>query len=176
MLVWLLVMKVLPSIFQHRTLIQEEDVCFAAQLCTIRGGEQLLKVQDKHIPMALIPLVYYLPDEQCNNKAALLITHYQLSVPTLHSKGHGLTLTCNSSLATQHNHEIILYNVFIAFDGGADCNCKDFQSHGGACKHIHAALVSIEKLHNSGISIPLHLFHHQLMVLTLFKLNNFCTY
>ena len=65
MLAILLITKILPSIFQQRTLHQQEDLCFEAQLRSIHGGEALLATQPNPAPdLTLAPMAYLLPDER----------------------------------------------------------------------------------------------------------------
>lgn len=57
----------------------------------------------------------------------------------------------HSTLKSTHKHT---YIVHLGLDCTASCECHDFRKRGGACKHIHAALLRVEALHTHGVSIP----------------------
>ncbi|KAF9029038.1 hypothetical protein BDZ89DRAFT_1133297 [Hymenopellis radicata] len=65
----------------------------------------------------------------------------------------GLILIAISSLSTEHDTNPIQYQIHLFFSGLASCSCPDFANHGGACKHIRAALMYIENLRGQ-FSIP----------------------
>jgi hypothetical protein len=97
-------------------------------------------------------MAYLLPDERRDAEAMQLVKHKQISTPD--PQPSGFAFTCYSSIATEYNKAAIPYHIFIGRAGNSKCNCLDFQGRGGACKHIRAALVSLNELRHQGYSIP----------------------
>src|SRR5882762_1092704 len=82
MLINLLITKILPSNFQQRTLQQQDDLRFKAQLHCLCGGEALLAAQQNQAPnLTLALMAYLLPDERQDAEAMQLVKHKQISTP-----------------------------------------------------------------------------------------------
>ena len=96
MLVILLVTKILPSIFQQRAILQQEDLHFEAQLRRLRGGEALLSTRRNQADpdLTLRPMAYLLPDERRDIEAMQLVKHKQISAPD--PQRVGFAFTCYS--------------------------------------------------------------------------------
>jgi hypothetical protein len=81
-----------------------------------------------------------------------LVKHKQISTPD--PLPSGFAFTCYSSIATEYDKAAVLYHIFVSRAGNSKCNCLDFQGRGGACKHIRAALISLNELRHQGYGIP----------------------
>jgi SWIM zinc finger len=93
-----------------------------------------------------------LPDERRDIEAMQLVKHKQISAPD--PQRVGFAFTCYSSTATQYDKDAVPYCISVGLDGKCECDCLDFQGRGGACKHIRAAIISLNSLRGSGYSIP----------------------
>lgn len=87
--------------------------------------------------------MYCIPNERRNTAAAELVKNKMIQFETF--KGKQFTLTCLSSLALEVEAAPVNYTVRLWVDGCGDCTCTDFREHGGACKHLRAALSYIHK-------------------------------
>lgn len=139
-------MKVLPSIFQQRAIMQQEQLRWEDQIRNIPGGAQLLKDRNSHKPVAT-PIAYLVPDSDKDAAAALILSGKQISAPE--ACDDGLTFSCYSSLALPFEDSPMTYSIFLGFGGTANCSCKDFCQRGGACKHIRSALLRLGSLQTS---------------------------
>lgn len=97
-LIKLLVIEILPSIFEQCRLEMEEGNHIKEWIISFPGGQQLWeKRQTRHT--VLPPVVYLSPDTTRDTSAAQLLKNNQISVPTL--SGECLQFTCYSSFATE---------------------------------------------------------------------------
>ncbi|KAF7362702.1 hypothetical protein MVEN_00619500 [Mycena venus] len=151
-LIQVLVMHIPPSIFQARRLYYEQSLRLAAQIRGLPGGHALLQ---QRFSRPTIPAVAYLtPDQQRDERAASLVRHRQISAPSLLPDDNGLTFQCYSSEALEVDQTPAQYTITILFNGAATCKCQDFQKHGGACKHLRAAVIYLDWLRTQGTNIP----------------------
>ena len=153
-LIHILISHALPSIFKQREL---EDSEAARQDDMIRrlvpGGEDIIASRTSR-PESLEPLAYYSPDEARDQLAAELVSHNQISTPTIDLEANALTFDCYSSLATERDPNPLKYNISLGIDGYSSCTCRDFLSRGGFCKHMRAAVARSLILLRSGINLP----------------------
>ncbi|TFK46462.1 hypothetical protein OE88DRAFT_1667443 [Heliocybe sulcata] len=147
----LFVIIVLPSIFEQRTLEDEEDVRRATQISQLPGGSALLasRAGTGHL-LALPPVTYHTPDVGRDLSTLELLENSQIGIPSF--TDDGLTFECYSSLATDFDPSPMKYSIFLGFAGVATCQCKDFAHRGGACKHIRAALLFVDQLRRTKFS------------------------
>ncbi|KAJ6610917.1 hypothetical protein B0H10DRAFT_2224618 [Mycena sp. CBHHK59/15] len=152
-LIQILIIHILPSIFQEHRLYCEQALRIAAQVRRLPGGENLLKTQSsgRHI----IPkIAYLLPDVQRDESARDLLTAGQIGVPAFVPDPNTLIFTCYSSQALEIERAPIQYTISVGFDGVVTCTCPDFEKHGGACKHIRGALFLLDNFRAQGINMP----------------------
>ncbi|KIJ41626.1 hypothetical protein M422DRAFT_255244 [Sphaerobolus stellatus SS14] len=152
MLLQLLVLKVLPSIFEQRHLEAMEDQRWAARIQTIPGGQQIIKAKAA-ADLMLPPIAYLVVDQQRDQAATALVQQQKISISTFYPEG--LYFNSYSSLLTVHDKNPRVYQVRLGYKGMASCTCADFMNRGGACKHIRAALLQINLLRQAGHPIPL---------------------
>lgn len=155
-LVKLLVTKILPAIFEQRSLELQEDDRWRRLLLTLPGGATLVGELSSTTGQAKLPPVAYLvPNESRDQAAAQLLQENQMSVPSIDPRTRNFLFSCYSSLATVYDPNPTLYNIAIATEGNAGCDCLDFTQRGGACKHIRAALIWIETRRQEDPRMPL---------------------
>ncbi|KAJ7626694.1 hypothetical protein B0H17DRAFT_963315, partial [Mycena rosella] len=152
-LIQILIIHILPSIFQERRLYRDQELRIAAQVRQLPGGTSLLK--NRSSGKQIIPkIAYLLPDAQRTERARALLAAGQLGVPEFLPDTNTLVSTCYSSDALEIDSEPIKYTISIGLDGVATCTCPDFEKHGGACKHIRGALLLLDTLRAQGINMP----------------------
>lgn len=145
----LLVTKVLPSIFEQRAMEQEDRKMRENQIRSIPGGLALLaRPREPQLPTP----AHLTPDPTRDVSASVLVQNKQISTPTFTDSG--LTFTCYSSLALEHEPSPVIYNIYLGFDGTGKCDCLDFAQRGGACKHMRAALLHMNDLRTRGVPVP----------------------
>ncbi|KAJ6582512.1 hypothetical protein DFH09DRAFT_1360400 [Mycena vulgaris] len=146
-LIQILVIHVLPSIFQDRRFYREQSLRLAAQIRQLPGGQALLQDRLSRHQKPAIPSVAYLPrDRERDGRAATIVIQHQISTPTLLLDNSGVTFTCYSSEALDVESDPVQYTITVLFNGVATCKCTDFRKHGGACKHLRAALIMLDWL------------------------------
>ncbi|KAJ7845401.1 hypothetical protein B0H14DRAFT_3683866 [Mycena olivaceomarginata] len=136
-LIHALAVYILPSIFKERRMISEQASRIAALL----------------VP-AVPKVAYLVPDEKRDARAQELLSHRQISAPTVLSGNVGLTLTSYSSRALSFETTPTTYTIRLGFSGVVCCDCQDFKHHGGACKHIRGALIIVDDMRRRGTPIP----------------------
>ncbi|KAJ6623738.1 hypothetical protein B0H10DRAFT_2213411 [Mycena sp. CBHHK59/15] len=152
-LIQILIIHILPSIFQERRLYCEQVLRIAAQVRRLPGGENLLKTRSSG--RQIIPkIAYLLPDVQRDERARDLLTAGQIGVPAFVPDPNTLVFTCYSSQALEIERAPIQYTISVGFDGVVTCTCPDFEKHGGACKHIRGALFLLDNFRAQGINMP----------------------
>ncbi|KAJ6631091.1 hypothetical protein B0H10DRAFT_1938641 [Mycena sp. CBHHK59/15] len=126
-LIRILVIHILPSIFQERHLYCEQCLRLAAQIRRLPGGHSLLQHQSSGHHQPAIPSVVYLaPDQQCYERAVTIVNQRQIGSPTLLPDNTSLTFTCYSSEALEVESDPVQYTIMILFNGVATCKCTDF--------------------------------------------------
>ena len=149
----LLVMKILPAIFEQWAAKQIDTSIWEAQMCSIPGGATLLKAISVSGSGPAIPTItYQVPDENRDLAAAEILANNQIEI--LSFSETGFTFLCHSSLALAFENNPILYTVMLGFDGSATCECLDFITRGGVCKHICVAVLHLNALWANGLNLP----------------------
>ncbi|KAJ7922111.1 hypothetical protein B0H13DRAFT_2412246 [Mycena leptocephala] len=152
-LIQILIIHILPSIFQERRLYQKQQLRIDAQIRQLPGGANLLK--NRSSGRQILPkIAYLLPDAQRDERTRELLAAGQLSAPTFVPETSTFLFTCYSSLALEHEREPVKYTISMGLDGVVTCKCLDFERHGGACKHIRGGLFFLQTLRAGGIPLP----------------------
>lgn len=134
-LIKLLIQKILPAIFEQRTLEREEDARWDHLLLSLPGGAALVKgLRDKSRQAFLHPVAYLSVDETRQQSAVDLLQHDQISQPTYEEHTRTFLFSCYSAYATIYDLHPSLYSITLSLDGFASCSCPDFARIGGACK------------------------------------------
>lgn len=155
-LVKLLVTKILPAIFDQRKLEAQEDDRWKRLLLTLPGGAALVSGLSSNAGRAVLPPVAYLIADVAREQAAAdLLRENQISVPSFDNDTQSFLFTCYSAYATVYDPCPTLYTIGIATDGSGACNCPDFASRGGACKHLRAALLWLDNRRQTDPRTPL---------------------
>lgn len=132
-------MKIAPSIFQQRRLEEEERIMLRKALDGIPGASELLgDGQNKPIEP---PVAFLVPDARRDRDAQTLLESNRVSAPAVQQTG--MLLTCWSSNSVDTRGAPVAYTIWLGYDSSASCTCADFQRHGGACKHMRAALLRV---------------------------------
>lgn len=135
-------MKILLAIFEQQKLEAQEDDHWKRLLSTLPGGAALVSGLSSNTGHAVLPPVTYLiPDTSHDQAAADLLREQQISVPAFNNDTQTFLFTCYSSLATVYDPYPTLYTIVVTTDGSAACDCQDFGSRGGACKHLRATFL-----------------------------------
>jgi len=146
-------MKILPAIFEQRAAERIDTSIWEAQMCSIPGGATLLKATLASGSGPAVPTIaYQVPDENRDLAAAEMLANNQIEIPSLSETG--LTFVCHSSLALAFENNPTSYTVTLGFDGSATCECLDFVTRGGACKHIRGAVLRLNVLRANGLNLP----------------------
>ncbi|KAJ7237959.1 hypothetical protein C8J57DRAFT_1246702 [Mycena rebaudengoi] len=154
-LIQILIIHILPSIFQERRLYLEQDLRIAAQVRQLPGGQSLLQNRAAGKQNTTVPKVAYLiPDQGRDERANLIIDHRQIGAPILLPDNSGFIFTCYSSEALEVDTNPVQYTINVLFNGVVKCTCPDFSNHGGACKHIRAAFLILELFRQQGTRLP----------------------
>jgi len=149
----LLVTKILPAIFEQRAAERIDIGIWEGQMRSIPGGATLLKATLASGSGPVVPTIAYLvPNENRDLAAAEMLVNNQIEIPSFFETG--LTFVCHSSLALAFENNPVSYTVTLGFDGSATCKCLDFITRGGACKHIHAAVLRLDALRANGLNLP----------------------
>jgi len=144
----------LPSIFEERRMMAEDDERRKAFVLGLPGGEALWKThKGSAIPAPFIPICWLEADAARDEQAALIFENKQVGYPE-HQVG-GISLNCFSSQAIPHDKNPITYKISIIWAGTASCSCLDYQHRGGACKHIRAAILYLNSLRTKIPDLPL---------------------
>ncbi|KAJ7291832.1 hypothetical protein C8J57DRAFT_1492294 [Mycena rebaudengoi] len=119
------------------------------------GGHSLLehRAAGKRTP-AVPSVAYLIPDPERDQRSRLLVDNRQISAPTLLPDTSGVFFTCYSSEALEIDTSPVIYTITVLFNGVIKCTCLDFQKYGGACKHIHAAILLLNFYRQQGMRIP----------------------
>jgi hypothetical protein len=83
MLLHILVMKVLPSLFEQHYLEAQEESHWEAWMLTIPGGAEILKSHSQ--PPERLRIGYLVADEARDAAAQNLFMHKQIDIPTQYS-------------------------------------------------------------------------------------------
>ncbi|KAJ7610601.1 hypothetical protein DFH06DRAFT_1016591 [Mycena polygramma] len=151
-LIQILIIHILPSIFQERRLYRDQELRIAEQVRRLPGGASLLQNRQKG---RVIPkIAYLLPDSERTARAHAMLSAGQIGVPTFSQVDNSFVFVCYSSEALEIEAEPVKYAISVGIDGVVTCDCLDFKKHGGACKHIRGALLLLENLRGRGIPIP----------------------
>lgn len=152
-LVSILIMKVLPSIFEQRSLEETQRLAWEVRLKR-SGAEHLIGRQGNSLRQP--GTAYLVPDEFRDTAAAALFERNQIGNPEFDLSGPVVKLTfqCLSAFALETESSATTYTVTMELDGAANCTCGDFVHRGGACKHIRAALKRVDALRAQGTNIP----------------------
>jgi hypothetical protein len=154
-LIHALIIYILPSIFEERRLISEQNRRIAALVRLLPGGTALLEQKNQpKVPPTIPKIAYLVPDPQRDARGKEMVANGQISTPVLLPGNVGMTLTSYSSNSLAVDTHPTLYTIRIGFNGVVSCICKDFTRQGGACKHIRGALFLLDDLRMRGMKIP----------------------
>ncbi|EIM87717.1 uncharacterized protein STEHIDRAFT_156664 [Stereum hirsutum FP-91666 SS1] len=154
-LIKLLVTKILPAIFEQQTLEVQEEDRWRRILLTLPGGTALVGGLSSNAGRAVLPpIAYFVQDTARDQAAAELLQENQISVPAFDFRTQSFLFTCYSSYTTVYDPHPTLYNIAVSTDGSACCDCADFTQQGGACKHLRAALLWLDKRRSEDPRMP----------------------
>jgi hypothetical protein len=152
MLLKSLITTILPSIFEQRKLEKAEQNRIDELIRAVPGGSEVLVSRSAKFPATLHCYLHI--DESRDAAAEQLIKNNQVGAPTFNAGENGLRLQCYSALAFENDPMPQIYSIWLGFDGMAHCDCLDFTSRGGACKHIRGSLIRIQNIRSTGVPIP----------------------
>lgn len=153
-LINILITKVLPSIFEQRSIDQMQRLAWEA--CLRHAGAEHLIKRSGAASFRGPSIAWLTPDETRDAAATALFERNQIGAPELYLSEPitRLTLQCSSAFALEVEVLPTIYTITLEIDGAVSCSCSDFIHRGGACKHIRAALKRLDALRCQGKNVP----------------------
>jgi hypothetical protein len=141
-LIHILVTRILPGIFSHRKSQKEYSNWLTLRFQQYAGGENLVAIHDQYRQdrnrdlHKNIPLCWWEADPRRDAAAreslALGPGRMVISRPDFDT----YVTSCLSSHPPTSGMEPLRYTTELCRSGKASCSCPDFQTRGGACKHL----------------------------------------
>ncbi|KIJ36146.1 hypothetical protein M422DRAFT_261473 [Sphaerobolus stellatus SS14] len=156
LLIFLLITKILPGIYQYRTAQEEYKGWVAARFRDQAGGVDLLanrkaKLSEQSITSTQSdiqsPIVWW-PDnrpESAIEEANYIVEHGRFDYIRW-TDAYTIMGTCASRTADICDPGHMRYNLWITTYGMASCSCLAVARGVGACKHLWALRIKIKKL------------------------------
>ncbi|KAH7308877.1 hypothetical protein B0J17DRAFT_725145 [Rhizoctonia solani] len=100
------------------------------------------------------PVAYWESDARQDHKSRVLLKSNWLGDPVMQQTG--IQLTCWLLNTADVYGALLAYSIWLGYDSSMSCSCADFQQHGRACKHMHAAIVHTCALQDWALSQQLN--------------------
>ena len=147
-LIHILITRILPGIFSHRQAQKEYSNWLTLRFQHHSGGENLVLVHDQYRKdrdlQKRVPMCWWETDPQRDAAAREAVTLGRLSISRRDLDTY--VTTCSSSKPpTSPSVEPSYYTVELCRSGKASCSCPDFQLRGGACKHLRAVRLCVDR-------------------------------
>ncbi|KAL0060694.1 hypothetical protein AAF712_012517 [Marasmius tenuissimus] len=126
-LIHIVVVKILPAIYSSYNIQKQYSQWLTTRFSQSSGGINLVEAQRKE-----------------NSIQMMLISVGRADVNTFQA-------TCLSSRVSTVG---TTYSIFLSRCGAGECSCLDFQSQGGACKHLCALRILIDSWVTRGLEKP----------------------
>lgn len=146
-LIHILIVRILPGIFSHHKAQGEYSKWLTLRFRTHAGGEDLVKARSQmlrdHEVEKKVALCWWDVDEGRDARARQILDQQKLII--FRKDQDSYTGHCSSTSPTPDSDSASLqYDLEICRSGWATCSCADFQSRGGACKHLRSMRFVVE--------------------------------
>ena len=141
-LIHILIMQILPGIYSHRKAQQEYSDWLTDRFRDHAGGENLAELHRKlateQEAQRNLPVCFW-PVDPVRDAAAEQVLAYRLVSPPQKHDANTYHAECKSqSTLTGSPLNLLTYKIVFHRSGQSSCSCPDFQTRGGACKHLRA--------------------------------------
>ena len=155
-LIHLLIAQVLPDIFKHRKAQADYNNWLALRFHEQAGGKNLVEAHKSEAKerndRKKAPLCWWANHINCDIAAKVIISTRKIKIS--HPNGDVYMATCTASHVPGEKQLFLEYDLHCNRNGDAACSCPDFQTHGGACKHLRALRLAIEHWISQQLETP----------------------
>lgn len=145
-LIHILVTRILPGIFSHRKSQREYSNWLTLRFQHYAGGENLVAIHDQYrqdrILQRNIPLCWWEADPQRDAAARDPLALGRMVISRRDFDTY--VNYCPSNKPPISSVEPIRYTTELCRSGKASCSCPDFQTRGGACKHLRSVRLFVD--------------------------------
>ncbi|KIJ41571.1 hypothetical protein M422DRAFT_780303 [Sphaerobolus stellatus SS14] len=149
LLVFLLVTRVLPGIFQQRKAESQYYDWLSQRFVQNVGGRDLVQERDSRlqeknsqhqsVTQSPFEFTWWIPDGQTNGEDGVAHIIKNKRIGNIRWLGpYTITASCASSLEDMRLVEHKRYTLLMNYYGWATCSCPAFENNGYACKHLWA--------------------------------------
>ena len=155
-LIHLLITRVLPDIFKHRKAQADYNNWLVLRFREQAGGGNLVEAHKSEAKernnRKKSPLCWWVNHINRDTAAKEIISTGKIKIS--HPNGDIYMATCTASHVPGAKHLFLEYDLHCNRNGDAVCSCPDFQTHGGACKHLRALRLTIEHWISQHLETP----------------------
>ncbi|KAJ8078160.1 hypothetical protein PM082_000366 [Marasmius tenuissimus] len=154
-LIYIVVMKILPAIYSSYNIQKNYSQWLTARFSHSSGGVNLVEAQrlaradQIAAKKTASKRCWWTPDASRDQEASLIVHGQRISVGR--ADVNTFQATCLSSRVSTVG---TTYSIFLSRSGAGECSCLDFQSRGGACKHLRALRILIDSWVAQGLEKP----------------------
>ncbi|KAJ3749740.1 hypothetical protein EV360DRAFT_76209, partial [Lentinula raphanica] len=150
LLILILITRILPDIFSRRRTRLEYKLWLTERFREHANGADLVEVQHQTAEARaalsrMQRVIGWWPVDEIRQKSALELVAKGSLASLSRPHPDTYTATCTSSTNSETSYDISLQR-----SGQASCSCPDFQTNGGACKHLRAVRLVVDALVISG--------------------------
>jgi hypothetical protein len=157
-LISLLVTKILPGVFSHRKAQQQYKNWLATRFKDHAGGANLTEIHTalarERTAQRNAPISWWSVDPVRDASAEHIVQCRYLAVSRT---GPGIYHAVCQSIAPINAIQLApppTYSVELCQLGSSSCSCPDFQTRGGACKHLRALRLIVDSWVEQGFEKP----------------------
>jgi hypothetical protein len=160
-LIHLLITRVLPDIFKNRKTQIDYNNWLAFRFYEQAGGKDLVEAHKSEVnernARRKAPLCWWIDNHNRDIAAKEIISTGTIKFSRRpDGDGYMATCTATSSREPATKHRFLEYDLHCNRNGDAACSCPDFQTHGGACKHLRALRLAIEHWISQRLELPFY--------------------
>lgn len=154
------ILRVLPSIFGNRRIVDGLQLWKANRFFTAAGGRAIVPQTTKNLqPMSDKPITWWGPDAAKDGAAQDFLKLGRV-IPIQSGREYETWASCAATSADMRNPAYPRYWLTMHPSGSATCTCLDWLTRGGACKHLRSLRLLIESWISLGF-LP-HKYHYPL--------------
>jgi hypothetical protein len=157
-LIHLLITRVLPDIFKHRKAQADYNNWLALRFHEKAGGRDLVEAHKfeakERNARRKAPVCWWVSHINRDTAAKEIISTGKIKISR--TNGDGYMAICTASHVPGAKHQFLEYDLHCNRNGDAACSCPDFQTHGGACKHLRALRLTIEHWISQRLEMPFY--------------------
>ncbi|KAJ8089484.1 hypothetical protein PM082_014736 [Marasmius tenuissimus] len=154
-LIHILVTKILPAIYSSYSVRKSYSQWLTSRFSHCSGGANLLELHQQAqadratARKAASKRCWWEANATRDREAGLIVQLQRISVGRADT--NTFQATCLSSKLSAMG---TTYSVFLSRAGAGECSCPDFQSRGGACKHLRALWILVDSWIAQGLEQP----------------------